>query len=166
METKWQLKLGGSKVRQQTVPISSDSVLTGTTLSVYRFLIKNGQPASAREIQRQMNLKSPSSAQFHLDKLERNGFVAKSNLNDGKYVVDRVLLNHYMKFKKFLFPRNLLYAILSTTFDIGWAGSMFVWTSKLTSRESYFLFYGVATSLILSGILWYETWRSAKRDRI
>ena|SRR5579875_4230815 len=153
-------------LRKKTAARGSDSILIGTTLAIYKFMIKYDKPISAREIQRQLNLKSPSTAQFHLDKLARNEFITRSDLNDGKYVVDKLFLNHYMKFKRFVFPRYLMYAILSASFLTGWIGSLFLGVSRISPQEFFSLFYGMTTTIILCGIFWYETLRSAKHDRI
>lgn len=43
--------------------------LKGTTLEVYRFLLKSNKPVGAREIQRNLKLSTPSLAVYHLSKL-------------------------------------------------------------------------------------------------
>ena len=88
----------------------TDDVLTGSTREVYRFLLKSSKPAGAREIQRALNLNSPSLAVYHLTKLEEAGLLKKEN---GNYVIDRVVLEDCVKVSRFLIPRFLFYAIFA-----------------------------------------------------
>ena len=53
--------------------------LKGTTLDVYRFMIKNNKAVGAREVQRALNLSSPSLAVYHLSKLEEIDLIKKTN---------------------------------------------------------------------------------------
>ncbi len=63
--------------------------LKGTTLEVYRFLLKSNKPVGARELQRALNLSSPSLAAYHLSKLEETGLAKNEN---GEFVVSKNLL--------------------------------------------------------------------------
>jgi hypothetical protein len=88
----------------------TDDVLKGSTREVYRFLLKSGKPAGTREIQRALNLSSPSLAAYHLTKLEEAGLLKKEN---GSYIIDRVVLEDCVKVSRFLVPRFLFYAIFA-----------------------------------------------------
>jgi DNA-binding transcriptional ArsR family regulator len=57
----------------------AEDMLRGTTLEVYRFLLKGSRPLGAREIQRALKFSSPSLAVYHLSKLEEIGLVKKEN---------------------------------------------------------------------------------------
>ena len=65
-----------------------DSVLTGTTLKVYKAMITFGRPIGPRELQKLLSLSTPSLVLFHLEKLCSVGLVAKSG--DGIYSINRV----------------------------------------------------------------------------
>ena len=56
-----------------------EEALRGTTLEIYRFLLKRNTPVGAREVQRALNLSSPSLATYHLSKLEETGLIRKEN---------------------------------------------------------------------------------------
>jgi len=86
------------------------SMLKGTTLEVYRFLLKSSKPVGAREVQRALNLSSPSLAVYHLSKLEDVGLLKRE---DGGYAVNKVVLEDGVKIRRFLIPRFLFYAIFS-----------------------------------------------------
>ena len=53
----------------------SKEVLKGTTLEVYRFLLKSSKPVGTRELQRALDLSSSSVATYHLSKLEDAGLL-------------------------------------------------------------------------------------------
>ena len=66
-----------------------DSILSGTTLRVYKALISAGRPVGPRELQKTIGLSSPSLALFHLEKLERAKLIIKSA--EGTYSINRNL---------------------------------------------------------------------------
>jgi len=52
--------------------------LTGTTLKVYLYILRSGRDyVGVREIMRALNMKTPSHAYYHLDKLVRKGLLTK-----------------------------------------------------------------------------------------
>jgi len=83
-------------------------ILRGLTLKVYRFILKNSKPVGIREIQRALNLSSPTLALYHINKLEEAGLV-KKYLNG--YVADRVLLENFIRLKRALIPRYFFYTV-------------------------------------------------------
>lgn len=89
----------------------TDDVLKGTTLEVYRLLLKSGKPMGIREVQRALNLSSPSLATYHMSKLEEAGLLKREN---GDYVIDKVVLDDAVKISRFLVPRYLFYAIFTS----------------------------------------------------
>lgn len=86
----------------------SKDVLRGLTLKVYKFILKQNKPVGIREVQRALNLSSPTLALYHIDKLEQAGLIKKEL--DG-YVADRVILENLVRFRKFLIPRNFFYTV-------------------------------------------------------
>ena len=88
----------------------SKEVLRGTTLEVYRFLLKSNKPVGTRELQRALNLSSPSVATYHLSKLEDAGLLKREG---GGFTVSKFLLENSVKVNRFLVPRFLFYAIFA-----------------------------------------------------
>ncbi len=88
----------------------SKDVLKGTTLEVYRFLLKSSKPVGIRELQRALGLSSPSVATYHLSKLEDAGLLKKEG---GNYTVAKYLLENTVKISRFLSPRYFFYAIFA-----------------------------------------------------
>ena len=73
-------------------------------------MLKNGKPVGVRDIQRGLNLSSPSVARYHLSKLENAGLVKREN---GNYIVSKVLLENSVKIHRVVIPRVLFYALLA-----------------------------------------------------
>ena len=88
----------------------SKEVLRGTTLEVYRFLLKSNKPVGTRELQRALNLSSPSVATYHLSKLEDAGLLKREG---GGFTVSKFLLENSVKVNRFLVPRFLFYAVFA-----------------------------------------------------
>jgi DNA-binding Lrp family transcriptional regulator len=87
-------------------------VLRGLTLKVYRFILKNDKPVGIREVQRALNLSSPTLALYHMNKLEEAGLI-KKEFNG--YVADRIILENLIRLRRILIPRNFFYMIFLTT---------------------------------------------------
>ena len=85
-------------------------VLRGTTLEVYRFLLKSNKPVGTRELQRALNLSSPSVATYHLSKLEDAGLLKREG---GGFTVAKYLLENSVKVNRFLIPRYFFYAVFA-----------------------------------------------------
>jgi len=83
-------------------------VLRGLTLKVYRFVLKNDKPVGIREVQRALNLSSPTLALYHMNKLEEAGLIKKEASG---YVADRIILENLIRLRRILVPRNFFYMI-------------------------------------------------------
>jgi hypothetical protein len=80
--------------------------LTGNTAQVYRYAIKQRRPVGVREVQRALKLSSPTLAAYHLEKLEEAGLLKQTS--DG-YVVERLVLENYVRLRQLLLPKYLFY---------------------------------------------------------
>jgi DNA-binding transcriptional ArsR family regulator len=128
----------------------SKDILKGTTLEIYRLLLKTNKPLGIREIQRALNLSSPSQAQYHLNKLEEAGLLKREM---GNYVINKVLLENCVRISRFLIPRYLFYSIFAIAILLI---EVVLLRPAVLNRE-YFLF--VAATLIFVLIFCYETAR-------
>lgn len=126
----------------------TDNVLKGSTLEVYRFLLKSGKPVGTREIQRALNLSSPSLAVYHLAKLEDAGLLRKE---DGNYVINKVVLDDCIKVSRFLIPRFLFYAIFAVVLSI--TELTLLRPTVITS----FYFFATVGTLVCAFAFCYET---------
>jgi DNA-binding transcriptional ArsR family regulator len=83
--------------------------LEGTTLNVYAYLVKEGNPVGPREVMRATNLSSPSVAYWHLQKLEALGLLDKNKY--GEYVVkEKIGVSGHLWIGRNLVPRLIFYS--------------------------------------------------------
>ena len=87
-------------------------VLRGLALKIYRFILKNDKPVGIREVQRALNLSSPTLALYHMNKLEEAGLIKKEA---NGYVADRIVLENVIRLRRILIPRTLFYMIFLIT---------------------------------------------------
>lgn len=129
--------------------------LRGKAWKVYWYLLKNGNPAGVREVQRALHFSSPSIAFHHLEQLRELGLVEKQEIDGHYLLVGQVkigVLRHYVKLGKLLFPRYFFYALFSTLFYVFYLVLM---VNSLTRDNLFIIIFGV----IVCGIFWYEAYR-------
>ena len=135
----------------------SKEVLRGTTLEVYRYLLKTNKPIGARELQRALGLSSSSVAVYHLTKLEDAGLLKRDS---GGFTVNKFLLENSIKISRFLIPRYFFYA----TFAVA------VLLVELTLLRPDSLYREYIFSLVATGILaiffCYETVKTWRRGNL
>ena len=137
--------------------VESIESLKGTALEIYRFMLKARRPLGIRELQRALNLSSPSIVQYHLSKLEHAGLVKKKI---GNYEITKVYLEHFIVIHSFLVPRCLFYTIFGA----------FILSIELTvlmpttlALEYFFSTIAIAFFVLIFG---YETIKVWRNDRI
>jgi hypothetical protein len=87
----------------------SSEQLTGNTLSVYAYVVKENRPVGTRDVMRGANLSSPSVAHRHLQKLELMGLLEKNQ--HGDYVLKEITsVNGHVWGGKNLVPRLMFYS--------------------------------------------------------
>ncbi|NLF88095.1 winged helix-turn-helix transcriptional regulator [Candidatus Bathyarchaeota archaeon] len=135
----------------------SKDVLKGTTLEVYRFLLKSSKPVGTRELQRALNLSSSSVATYHLTKLEDAGLLKREA---GGFSVSKYLLENSIKVSKFLVPRYFFYAVFAVA----------VLVIELTVLRPAALYqeyvFSLATTAVMVVFLCYETVKTWKRGSL
>ena len=132
-------------------------VLRGLTLRVYRFILKNDKPVGIREVQRALNLSSPTLALYHINKLEEAGLI-KKELNG--YVADRIILENLIRFRRVLVPRNFFYSIFLVTSLV----MLIVFLRPPTLTREYV--FAVAVISIITATSIYETIRAFSQERV
>ena len=135
------------------------SNLTGRTLMIY-FVLLNKKSIGVRELQRHLDLSSPSVAKYHLEKLVNLHLVENKN---GIYHLDKKadlpLLTSWVLLGKYLFPKALFAAILFTSLFIGYLFFVYSYWNK----DSMFL---ILFGLILMAYIWFEVIIQFKRKPI
>lgn len=129
--------------------------LRGKAWKVYWYLLKNGKPASVREVQRALRFSSPSVANHHLEQLRELGLVEKQDIGGQYVLVSQVkigVLRHYVKLGKLIFPRYFFYAVFSTIFYMSYLAFFF---QNLSRENLFILLFGAIVCIIF----WYEAYR-------
>lgn len=131
--------------------------LKGTSLDVYCHILKSNKSIGIREIQRELDLSSPSVAQYHLSKLEHAGLLKKEQ---GNYSINRVVLENHIKIRHFLVPRYLFYSIFAA---ITLLIELIFLKPAVLNREYFFFTF---TTLIFTIIFCYETVKVWHKERL
>jgi len=129
--------------------------LRGKAWKVYWYLLKNGNPAGIREVQRALHFSSPSIAFHHIEQLRELGLVEKQEIGGHYVLVGEVkigVLRHYVKLGKLLFPRYFFYALFSTLFF----GLYLLLMVHSFTRDNLFI---IAFGAIICTVFWYEAYR-------
>jgi DNA-binding transcriptional ArsR family regulator len=130
---------------------SSDYLLKGTTLRVYRCLYRAGTPLGIHDVQRALKLSSPSVAEYHIKKLVRAGLAKPEQ--DG-YVVDRIVFENVIRIRRMVIP-------LQTTFVAFFASALVVLLTILrpSSITSTYVF-SLVVCVVAIVVLLYEALRT------
>jgi predicted DNA-binding transcriptional regulator len=83
-----------------------ESSLRGTTMKVYRLLLRSHNPVGIHDVQRALGLSSPSVAQYHLKKLLGMKLIREEN--EG-YVIDKVVIDNVIRIRRTAIPLQTAY---------------------------------------------------------
>ena len=133
--------------------------LHGRTLMIY-FVVLNKKSVGVRELQRQLDLSSPSVAKYHLEKLVNLNLVDNRN---GIYHLnkkaDLPVLTSWVLIGKFLLPRVIFAAIFFTFLFIGYL--LFIYS--FWNKDSLFvILFGIVVLLYV----WLEVYIHFKNKPI
>lgn len=130
---------------------SKNVLLSGSTLRVYLFMVRENRPVGVREVQRTLKFKSPSTAAYHLNKLLELGLVEKVPGGNFKAIVnsDVIPLALYFIVAGQIIPKLVPYALAFTTMFIMY---LFLEFPRL---NLYVIFFAFTSTLIL----WIESLR-------
>nr|WP_149528847.1 ArsR family transcriptional regulator [Sulfuracidifex tepidarius] len=81
--------------------------LSGTTLKIYNYMIKQKKPVKLTKIQKDLNMSSKSLVHYHLKKLIEEGLVKE--VDDG-YIVSKVVLEDYIRIRSMVLPNSIFLA--------------------------------------------------------
>lgn len=119
---------------------------------------RSGDFVKLREVQHAMGFASPSSALFHLQKLETAGLIAKDSL--GSYRIrTRVgvdLVRNYVLLRHTLVPRHVFYAILMTVASVLYFDLLRGFLYSPIAMAALFL------NVVAAGLFWFESWQDWK----
>jgi hypothetical protein len=141
---------------KQQAKVSYD--LQGRTLQVYLYLMRKDEPSGIREIQRELNLSSPSVANYQIEKLIDLGLVGKDN-HGRYYLLHRVqvpALKAYVNIGKFIVPRLIFYAGFFTT----------LLATYVTLYANSLNIFAIAFGSVGTSLFWYEAFRLWKASPV
>ncbi len=134
-----------------------NDILKGKTLQVYWYMLRHPAPHTAREIQRGVNLSSPSLSMHHLERLRTAGLVEKDV--HGQYTVRRDVrvgvLKLFVGRGRLMVPRYIFYATFYSSLTAALTTTML-----LTARfNDWFSVTLILLLLSVCFVLWVETVR-------
>ncbi len=132
-------------------------ILRGTTLDVYRLMLKTRRPLGIREIQRMLKLSSPAVAQYHLSKLEYANLIKREGTN---YAIKKVYLDTCIQVNRMLVPKYLFYTIFA------WLAFFMELTFLRPNPMTREFFFAIIITLIFSVISSYETAKIWKKGSL
>lgn len=139
----------------QAAPDEIDNELRGRTLKAYLFMLKSSKPLGVRELQRALNLSSPSVAYHHIDKLARLGLIEKNEYGEYAMVknVNVSVLQAFTHIGRLLVPRFIFYAVFFMTLLLGY---VVIFHSSLNG-------FAVTFGIFACAFAWYETLRTWRK---
>ncbi|AOL17007.1 transcriptional regulator [Sulfolobus sp. A20] len=78
--------------------------LSGTARKIYYYLLRQKKAVGIRKIQKDLNLSSPSIVSYHIKRLMEEGLVKET---EEGYVVAKIIVEDYVKFKNVVVPRSI-----------------------------------------------------------
>ncbi len=144
---------GGQTVSAKT---SRPSELRGNTLRVYLYLLKKG-PSELRDVQRALEMSTPSLASYHLEKLTSTGFAAQNE--KGEYCANRDSLSEvvdgFSKVGALIVPQLLFVAVLFTP--------LVVFFGYMALQSLEFVPALAASAVGLAAVTWFEAFRAWRK---
>ncbi|TMI43353.1 hypothetical protein E6H19_09905 [Candidatus Bathyarchaeota archaeon] len=133
--------------------------LSETAMLIYVYVkSRHGDSVRLRDIQQAMGFSSPSSALFHLQKLESAGLVLKDPLGDYR-IKTRVrvgLIRNFLIIRGAFVPRHVFYASATTVVSILYSALLREFLSSPIALAALALNAGSAAAF------WYESWQDWK----
>ena len=121
---------------------------------MYRFLYREGRPVGVHEVQKGLQLSSPSVAHYHLRKLVEEGFVKEDG---GGYIVDKVLFENMIRVRKSVIP-------LQTAFFGIFLGALILSVIFfLPQAHSAGYLFSLAVNSLAAGIFGFQSLRFLRR---
>jgi DNA-binding Lrp family transcriptional regulator len=129
------------------------NALEGKTLKVYRYLFKAGSPQGIRDIQRGLNLSSPSVAEYHVRKLLNAGLI--EDYGSG-YVVNKNVLGNMIRIRRRLIPYQVAYIVFFAT-------ALFILVVFFRNNAFDAFWFGLSVVAVALGLSVWETVRSFQK---
>ena len=126
----------------------------GTTYKVYKYMFKAGKPVGIYDVQRGLQLSSPSVAQYHIKKLLQLGLIKEE---PGGYVIDKNVFDNVIRIRRIAVPVQVAYL----TFFAVMLSVLLTLLRPQTVTSTYFVAF--VSSLIALLIFIQQTIQSLRR---
>ncbi|MFW9827610.1 MAG: NosD domain-containing protein, partial [Candidatus Thorarchaeota archaeon] len=149
------------EIKIKPLKVNQEKVLHGKTLRVYWYIATHNR-AGVREIQKSLNLSSPGTVSYQIEKLLKAGIISKNEKN-GKYYVNKELkkgiLGFYVRIGFLMIPRFSLYLIINFLGFIGYLIFASLYGDKFITNPGsllllFFLIFGTAIFIFESIKIW------------
>lgn len=133
--------------------------LSETAMLIYVYISSHSRDdLRLRDVQRAMGFSSPSSALFHLEKLESAGLVVKDPIGNyrTKTRIKVGLVRNFIFIRGALIPKHIFYAAVTTTVSILYFMMLRQFLSTPIAMAALLL------NAASAGVFWYESWQDWK----
>lgn len=130
--------------------------LAGTTLKVYRDILRAQSPVRISDVQRDVGLSSPSLAQYHIRKLLEMGLIREEG---NGYVVEKVVIENIFRVRNWLIPFQSAYVVFFTLTLCGMIASLELAAHPIISS---FDFIALSANVAAVAVSIYEMRRTMK----
>lgn len=130
--------------------------LRGNTLRVYWYMLSQNTSVGVREVQRALDMSSPSVASHHLTKLESLELIVKNpdNSYELKKLIKVGVLRNFIAFRGVLLPRYSFLAIFFSVYTL-----VYFYMTLGVPLGLFDRYIGLAVGVIGAIFSWFETYR-------
>lgn len=141
---------------ESPIEMAIEPELRGNTLRVYWHMLTNNESVGVREVQRALNMSSPSVASHHLTKLVSLDLVEQ--LSDNTYKVKQIVkvgvLQNFIGFRGRFLPRYAFVAMFFTSYTIA-----YLVLSLIAPPNIYDRYIALAIGVVGALFAWWESFR-------
>jgi len=141
---------------ESPIEIAIEPELRGNTLRVYWHMLTHNESVGVREVQRALNMSSPSVASHHLTKLISLDLVEQ--LSDNTYKVKQIVkvgvLQNFIGFRGRFLPRYAFVAMFFTSYTLAYLVLSFIAPPNIYDR-----YIALAIGVVGALFAWYESFR-------
>ncbi len=143
-------------MRESPIEMAIEPELRGNTLRVYWYMLNSNEPVGVREVQRALNMSSPSVASHHLTKLVSLDLVEQ--LSDNTYKVKQIVkvgvLQNFIGFRGRFLPRYAFVAMFFTSYTLAYLVLSFIAPPNIYDR-----YIALAIGVVGALFAWWESYR-------
>jgi len=141
---------------ESPIEMAIEPELRGNTLRVYWYMLTSNESVGVREVQRALNMSSPSVASHHLTKLVSLDLVEQ--LSDNTYKVKQIVkvgvLQNFIGFRGRFLPRYAFVAMFFTSYTLAYLVLSFIAPPNIYDR-----YIALAVGVVGALFAWYESFR-------